>query len=76
MWCSHVIPVLLQILVGKPFFVSGFKAFQHRAMNMDTLIIMGTSCAFAYSVLVLLIAMFSQSASSPGTPLLFGLKLL
>ncbi len=39
--------------VGKPFYVGGFKAIYHRAPNMDSLIAVGTSAAFIYSLYAL-----------------------
>ncbi len=39
--------------VGKPFYVGGFKAIYHKAPNMDSLIAVGTSAAFLYSLYAL-----------------------
>lgn len=41
------VPVLL---IGRRFYVTGFKALIHRAPNMDSLIAIGTSAAMAYSL--------------------------
>lgn len=42
-----VIPV---IIVGKNFYVNGFKSILNRAPNMDTLVMVGTGAAFLYSL--------------------------
>ncbi|MBQ0010717.1 MAG: cation-translocating P-type ATPase, partial [Ruminococcus sp.] len=43
------VPVLI---AGKRFFVSGFKALWHRVPNMDTLVAIGSSASFLYSVVM------------------------
>ena len=42
-----VIPVML---VGRKFFISGFKNLLHMSPNMDSLISIGTSAAFIYGI--------------------------
>ena len=41
----------LQMIVGYPFYVSAFKAARNRNANMDTLVVLGTSSAYIYSVM-------------------------
>ena len=41
------------MVINQRFFTSGFKAIFHRAPNMDTLVSLGASVAFAYSVVTL-----------------------
>lgn len=60
---NHVAQGILQMLltiiimiINRKFFISGFKSLWHRAPNMDTLVAMGSSAAFGYS-LVMLFAM-------------------
>lgn len=57
---NHVAMGLLQLLltiavmvINQKFFVSGFKSLWHRAPNMDTLVALGSSAAFLYSVYAL-----------------------
>ncbi len=47
------------MVVNGRFFTSGFKALMHRAPNMDTLVALGASAAFVYSVY----ALFAMSAA-------------
>ncbi|MCR5107806.1 MAG: heavy metal translocating P-type ATPase [Lachnospiraceae bacterium] len=41
------------MIINRKFFVSGFKAMIHKAPNMDSLIALGSSAAFTYSVIML-----------------------
>lgn len=57
---NHVAMGLLQLLltiiimvINQKFFVSGFRSLWHRAPNMDTLVALGSSAAFVYSVYAL-----------------------
>jgi Cu+-exporting ATPase len=43
-------PVLLYS--GAPFFIGAIKAARHRATNMDTLVVLGTTAAYVYSAWV------------------------
>ncbi|KAH8928370.1 Cu-transporting P-type ATPase [Atractiella rhizophila] len=51
------IPV--QFGVGKRFYSSAWKALKHRSATMDVLVVIGTSAAFAYSVFVMIFAIFT-----------------
>ncbi|MBQ6120113.1 MAG: heavy metal translocating P-type ATPase [Clostridia bacterium] len=57
---NHVAMGLVQLIltgaimvINQKFFVSGFKALIHRAPNMDTLVALGASAAFLWSLYVL-----------------------
>ena len=57
---NHVAMGLVQLVltgfimvINQKFFISGFKALLHRAPNMDTLVALGASAAFAWSLYVL-----------------------
>lgn len=41
------------MIINQKFFVSGFKSLWHRAPNMDTLVALGSTAAFGYSVVAL-----------------------
>ncbi len=45
------------MVINQKFFVSGFKGLWHRAPNMDTLVALGSTAAFAYST----VALFAMS---------------
>ncbi len=44
---------LIVMVINKKFFISGFKSFIHGSPNMDTLVALGSSVSFAWSVYVL-----------------------
>ena len=44
---------LILMIINKKFFISGFKSFMHGSPNMDTLVALGSSVSFAWSVYVL-----------------------
>ena len=57
---NHVAMGLVQLVltgaimvINQKFFISGFKALFHRAPSMDTLVALGASAAFAWSLYVL-----------------------
>lgn len=64
----NVIALLLatpvQFWVGRQFYVSAFSALRHRTTNMNTLIAMGTSVAYAYSAVVTLLGGFASGSDA------------
>ena len=42
----------VQFIAGYRFYVNAYKAARHRTTNMDTLIAVGTSAAYFYSIAV------------------------
>ncbi|MCZ2094804.1 MAG: heavy metal translocating P-type ATPase, partial [Anaerolineae bacterium] len=48
----------VQVIVGRQYLVGAWKALKNRTANMDTLIAMGSSVAYVYSVVVLLSMIF------------------
>ncbi|KAL6062215.1 ATPase Cu transporting protein 7B [Balamuthia mandrillaris] len=63
--CILTTPV--QFGVGKKFYVAGWKALRHGAANMDVLVSLGTSCAYFYSLMALLLNVFQPNY----TPMVF-----
>ena len=64
---NHVAMGLAQLLlcviimvINQKFFVSGFKSLWRRAPNMDTLVALGSSAAFIYSVVALFLMADAQ----------------
>jgi Cu+-exporting ATPase len=49
-WFLPVLALLVQVLLGRPFYLGSWKQARHGAANMDTLIALGSSAAFLYSV--------------------------
>lgn len=57
---NHVAMGLIQLLltiavmvINQKFFISGFKSLWHKAPNMDTLVALGSTAAFVYSIYAL-----------------------
>ena len=55
------------MVINQRFFISGFKGLINRAPNMDTLVALGSTAAFAYSVYVLFGAIKAQTAGDMQT---------
>ncbi|TLS22624.1 uncharacterized protein PpBr36_05597 [Pyricularia pennisetigena] len=59
------IPV--QFGIGKRFYVSAWKSIKHRSPTMDVLVVLGTSCAFFFSCIAMLISFLFPPHSRPST---------
>ncbi|EGW03790.1 Copper-transporting ATPase 1 [Cricetulus griseus] len=71
-----IITLLLQFCGGWYFYVQAYKALKHKTANMDVLIVLATTIAFAYSLVILLVAMYERARVNPITffdtpPMLF-----
>ncbi|KAH0516462.1 Copper-transporting ATPase 1 [Microtus ochrogaster] len=61
---------------GWYFYIQAYKALKHKTANMDVLIVLATTIAFAYSLVILLVAMYERAEVNPITffdtpPMLF-----
>jgi Cu+-exporting ATPase len=63
-WLQLALATPVQFIIGGRFYVSAFKALRASTGNMDLLVSLGTSAAYAYSVYLL-------AAAPPGTHLYF-----
>lgn len=63
--CALTIPI--QFGVGRKFYKSSLKAIKHRALTMDVLVCLSTSCAFFFSILSIFFAICSSYSKHPAT---------
>ncbi len=53
-WILFALALPVQLYVGYPYYVGGAKSLRNGSANMDVLVALGSSVAFAYSCLVML----------------------
>ncbi|KAF4104622.1 hypothetical protein G5714_013953 [Onychostoma macrolepis] len=73
---SFLFCVPVQFIGGRYFYCQAYKAVKHRTANMDVLIVLATTIAFTYSLVILLVAMVEGAKVNPITffdtpPMLF-----
>ncbi|KAF0885399.1 ATP7B ATPase, partial [Crocuta crocuta] len=71
-----ILCTFVQLLGGWYFYVQAYRSLRHRAANMDVLIVLATSIAYTYSVVILVVAVAEKAERSPVTffdtpPMLF-----
>ncbi len=57
-WLQLVLTTPVQFWCGAPFYRHAWKALQHRTATMDTLVVLGTTTAYAYSLVATLFPSF------------------
>lgn len=62
-----LLTIPVQFGVGKRFYVSAWKSVKHGAPTMDVLVVLGTSCAFFYSVMAMLVSILLPPHTRPST---------
>ncbi|XP_060038520.1 copper-transporting ATPase 1 isoform X2 [Erinaceus europaeus] len=73
---SFLLCVPVQFFGGWYFYIQAYKALKHKTANMDVLIVLATTIAFAYSLVILLVALYERAKVNPITffdtpPMLF-----
>lgn len=73
---SFLFCVPVQFIGGRYFYSQAYKALKHRTANMDVLIVLATTIAFTYSLVILMVAMVEAAKVNPITffdtpPMLF-----
>ena len=61
-WVFLALATPVQFYVGWQYYVGAYKALRNKSANMDVLIAMGSSVAYVYSVVVLLLGAFAHYA--------------
>ncbi|EPE03548.1 heavy metal translocating p-type atpase [Ophiostoma piceae UAMH 11346] len=62
-----VLTIPVQFGIGRRFYVSAYKSVKHGSPTMDVLVVLGTSCAFFFSVFAMLVSFLSPPHSRPST---------
>lgn len=62
-----VLTIPVQFGIGKRFYVSAFKSIKHGSPTMDVLVVLGTSSAFFFSCVAMLVSFVFPPHSRPST---------
>jgi Cu+-exporting ATPase len=62
-----ILTIPVQFGIGKRFYVSGWKSLKHGSPTMDVLVVLGTSCAFFFSVMAMIVSMVLPPHTRPST---------
>lgn len=66
-WTLLVLALPVQFWVGWSFYQAAWSGLRNRTASMDTLVAIGTSAAFGYSVVVTFLPSFFERAGATGT---------
>ncbi|KAG6011866.1 hypothetical protein E4U54_007864 [Claviceps lovelessii] len=62
-----ILTMPVQFGIGKRFYVSAYKSIKHGSPTMDVLVILGTSCAFFFSVFAMVVSLLFPPHTRPST---------
>lgn len=62
-----ILTIPVQFGIGRRFYISAFKSIKHRSPTMDVLVMLGTSCAFFFSIFAMVVSVILPPHSRPGT---------
>lgn len=62
-----ILTIPVQFGIGKRFYVSAYKSIKHGSPTMDVLVVLGTSCAFFFSCVAMLVSFLVPPHSRPST---------
>ncbi|KAL2125210.1 hypothetical protein VTJ04DRAFT_1575 [Mycothermus thermophilus] len=62
-----VLTIPVQFGIGKRFYVAAWKSLKHGSPTMDVLVVLGTSCAFFFSVMAMLVSIVFPPHTRPST---------
>jgi Cu+-exporting ATPase len=70
-WIQLVLATPVVVWGARPFFERGWASIRRRALNMFTLIAMGTGVSYAYSVVATIVPSLIPAVGAHGVPLYF-----
>jgi len=59
-WLFMILATPVQFYTGWDYYINGYKSLRNKSANMDVLVAMGSSIAYVYSILVLLLPTLGQ----------------
>ena len=62
-----ILTIPVQFGIGKRFYISAYKSLKHGSPTMDVLVVLGTSAAFFFSIVAMLVSIVSPPHSRPST---------
>ncbi|KAI4122145.1 MAG: hypothetical protein LQ347_006606, partial [Umbilicaria vellea] len=62
-----ILTVPVQFGIGKRFYISAYKSLKHKSPTMDVLVVLGTSAAFFFSIVAILVSIISPPHTRPST---------
>ena len=66
---------IIVMVINKKFFISGFSSLFHRAPNMDTLVALGSTASFGYSLVELFIMIDAMGRGDSSTVMKYSMDL-
>ncbi|KAK4100664.1 heavy metal translocatin [Parathielavia hyrcaniae] len=62
-----VLTIPVQFGIGRRFYKSAWKSIKHGSPTMDVLVVLGTSCAFFFSIMAMLVSLLFPPHTRPST---------
>jgi P-type Cu+ transporter len=56
---------IIQLIMGAPFYQSALNSVKHLSANMDVLVVLGTTAAWGYGIILILVGYTEQDLASP-----------
>ena len=52
-YLTAMFSTVIQIFMGYSFYISAFKSLRHKSANMDVLVVLGTTAAWLYGIVMI-----------------------
>lgn len=56
-WLQFALATPVQLIIGWPFYTGAYKALRNKSANMDVLVALGTTAAYAYSLYMTIVSL-------------------